>query len=216
MANRLINLLGTIYMDIYDPNQSYPRVTEELARLEQASPEEILEALSARDTEGGTENTPLMYACIFLRTEWIELILELASRVEPNHAFCRTLFSHRNANRENALVLLVEAEIIDVEETGENMPMDRIRLMIQHGANPNDDVGGPSAHQFAEENGPPIRWNDMGQLRHKKNKALVYGKRNPSRRRNTRLHGSLRRNKFYGHKVHTIRSHKGKNARPSQ
>lgn len=212
--NRLVNLLGTIYMDGYDPNRPYPHVMEELTRLQNATPQVISDALSAKDTEEGNENTPLMYAAIFLRTDWIQTILELGLRVEQNspagplRQFRRTMFAERNANGENALVLLVEAEMIEVEETEENMPIDRIHLMIQNGAIPNDDVGGQSAQQFAEENGLQIAWG-TGQLkRPKKNKSLVYGKRSSSRRRHTHLDGSLRRNKSHGHKVHAVRSRK--------
>lgn len=210
MANRLVNMLGAIYLDIYDPNRSYPEVGALLIQLRNSSTQVISESLSAKDTEEGNENTPLMYACIFLKTEWIEQILDLASTVQPNHGFCRTLFTHRNANGENALVLLVEAEMIDVEETEENMPMDRIHLMVEHGAVPNDDVGGQSAQQFAEANDLQIEWgHPVGNLkRHKKNKSLVYGKRNSSRRRYTRIYGSFRRNKPHGHKVNAIRSRK--------
>jgi len=208
-SQRLVNLLGTIYMDGYEPNRPYPEVEAVLLQLQNSPPQVVSEVLSAKDIEEGNENTPLMYACIFLRTRWIEQILILSSRVEPNYGFCHTLFAQRNAAGENALVLLVEAEMIDVEETGDNLHMDRIRLMIQHGAIPNDDTGGPSAQRFAQENGLDIQWNDRGRLkRSKKNKSLVYGKRNSSRRRNTRIHGSLRRNKLHGHKVHTIRSRK--------
>jgi len=213
--NRLVNLLGTIYMDGYDPNRPYPHVMEELTRLQNATPQVISQVLMAKDIEEGNENTPLMYAAIFLRTEWIERILELALRVEQNspagplRQFRRTMLAERNANGENALVLLVEAEMIDVEETGENMPMDRIHLMVHHGAVPNDDVGGQSAQQFAEENGLHVVWGAVGHLkRPKKNKSLVYGKRNSSRRRHTHLDGSIRRNKSYGNKVHAVRSRK--------
>jgi len=199
-------------MDGYDPNRPYPHVMEELTRLQNATPQIISESLSAKDTEEGNENTPLMYAAIFLRTEWIQTILELGLRVEQNspagplRQFRRTMLAERNANGENALVLLVEAEMIDVET--ENIPMDRIHLMIQHGAVPNDDVGGQSAQQFAEENGLQMAWSTGHLKRPKKNKSLVYGKRNSSRRRHTHLDGRFRRNKSYGHKVYAVRSRK--------
>lgn len=219
--DRLVNLLGTIYMDGYDPNRPYPEVGRMLTQLQNATPQIISDTLSAKDIEEGNENTPIMYACIFLRTEWIQSMIGLALRVEQNspagtlRQFRRTMFAERNAAGENALVLLVEAEMIDVEEAEENMPMDRIHLMVQNGAVPNDDVGGPSAQQFAEENGLQLEWNPAGQLR-KKNKSLVYGKRNSSRRRHTRVHGSLRRNKLYGHKVNAIRSDKSRKAKARQ
>ena len=221
--DRLVNLLGTIYMDGYDPNRPYPEVAAVLTPLQNATPQVISATLSAKDTEEGNENTPIMYACIFLRTEWIQTMIGLALRVEQNspagplRQFRRTMFAERNAAGENALVLLVEAEIVDVEETEENMPMDRIHLMVQNGAVPNDDVGGQSAQQFAEENGLQLAWNPAGQLkRPKKNKSLIYGKRSSSRRRHTRVHGSLRRNKFHGHTVNAVRSYKARKAKTRQ
>ncbi len=210
--NRLVNLLGTIYMDGYDPNRNYPQVDAVLTQLQNATPQVIAECLSARDTEGN-DNTPLMYASIYLRTPWIQRILELALRVEQNspegplHDFRHTLFTHRNAARENVLILLAEAENVESEDTG-NLHTDRIRLLIQNGADPNNTTGGQSAQQFMEEQGIDLDWNAMGHLKHKKNKKLVYGKRNSNSRRRSRVYGSVRRSNVYGHKIHAIRTRK--------
>jgi hypothetical protein len=113
-----------------------------------------------------------MYMAIFLRTSWLRRILRIARRAEegiPGHAGIpevrKQMFESVNSAGEPPLVLLLDGEIVYAEEEQlDTIPLERIRLLVEHGAKPNQTIESRNVtvRQYAEQQGLAIDWDNMG------------------------------------------------------
>ena len=180
----LVNVFGRIYMDIYDSERAYPEVDALLTQLENSTSEAISGALLEVDHAQGDENTPLMYAAIFHRTSWIRRILRMAQRVEEGisgHAIPNVrgdMFQAVNSVGEPAIVLLVDAELIHAEEENAEVDVERLRLFVEHGMNPNQPIEsrGITVRQYADQQGVHMDWTNGTLKRKSKRKRKSKGK----------------------------------------
>ena len=141
----LLSILAHIYMGEYSREKRYPQVNAVLVQLEKSNVQTITTALLEEDEVTG--NTPLMYTVLFLRPSWIRRVVALVRRTD----ICERILNARNGNKESVLMLLLEAEQVNAEETGRPMYTGNIRLLMVNGARPDDDTGGKSALQYVKD-----------------------------------------------------------------
>jgi len=143
----LLSTLAHIYMGEYVREKRYPQVHAVLVHLEQSNISTITNALLEEDDDTG--NTPLMYIVMFLRPSWIRRMMTLVRRLDDKVR--ERILNARNGNKESVLMLLLEAEQVEAEETGRPLSTKNIRLLMMNGARPDDDTGGKSALQFVKD-----------------------------------------------------------------
>jgi hypothetical protein len=138
-----------------------------MARVKADTVEEEMLAQLDSDTYSGW--TAMMFACTLLQGGWMTRMLNAAKKAESHCPELRKrMLALRNSNRENALMILIEAEQVRSQEIADDEGSDepvlltkRIQQLVTHGAVPSDARGGPSAKSYAIQLGETTLWDKI-------------------------------------------------------
>lgn len=138
-----------------------------MARVNADTVEE--EMLAQLDSDMYPGWTAVMFACTLLQGTWLTRILNAAKKAEARCPELRKrMLALRNSNRENALMILIEAEQVRAQEIADDEGSDepvmltrRIQQLVTHGAVPSDARGGISAKTYATQLGETTLWDKI-------------------------------------------------------